>query len=65
MMVAISCVLVLLVRIPYPPAPFLVYDPADIPIYITTFAFGPVAGLTVTPVLSLIHISAIPPNLHR
>lgn len=54
MMVAISCVLVLLVRIPYPPAPFLVYDPADIPIYITTFAFGPVAGLTVTLIVSLI-----------
>ncbi len=54
MMVAISCVLVLLIRIPYPPAPFLVYDPADIPIYITTFAFGPIAGLTVTLIVSLI-----------
>lgn len=54
MMVAISCVLVLLIRIPYPPAPFLVYDPADVPIYITTFAFGPIAGLTVTFVVSLI-----------
>ena len=54
MMVAISCVLVLLIRIPYPPAPFLVYDPADIPIYMTTFAFGPIAGLTVTLIVSLI-----------
>ncbi|MBR5315976.1 MAG: ECF transporter S component [Firmicutes bacterium] len=54
MMVAISCVLVLLVRIPFPPAPFLVYDPADVPIYITTFAFGPVAGLIVTIVVSFI-----------
>ena len=54
MMVAISCVLVLLVRIPFPPAPFLVYDPADVPIYITTFAFGPAAGLIVTIVVSFI-----------
>lgn len=54
MMVAISCVLVLLIRIPFPPAPFLVYDPADVPIYITTFAFGPAAGLIVTVVVSFI-----------
>ncbi|MGF6376958.1 riboflavin transporter FmnP [Clostridiales Family XIII bacterium PM5-7] len=54
MMVAISCVLVLLVRIPFPGAPFLVYDPADIPIYITTFAFGPIPGLIVTLIVSLI-----------
>ncbi len=54
MMAAISCVLVLLIRIPFPPMPFLVYDPADIPIYITTFAFGPAAGLTVTVIVSLI-----------
>lgn len=54
MMVAISCVLVLLIRIPFPPAPFLVYDPADVPIYITTFAFGPAAGLIVTIVISFI-----------
>ncbi|MGN0659077.1 MAG: ECF transporter S component [Emergencia sp.] len=54
LMAAISCVLVLLIRIPFPPAPFLVYDPADIPIYITTFAFGPVSGLVLTVVVSFI-----------
>lgn len=54
MMIAISCVLVLLIRIPFPPAPFLVYDPADIPIYITTFAFGPVSGLIVTLIVCFI-----------
>ncbi len=54
MMSAISCVLVVLIRIPFPPAPFLVYDPADIPIFITTFAFGPAAGLLVTVVVSAI-----------
>ena len=59
MMIAISCVLVLLIRIPFPPAPFLVYDPADIPIYIATFAFGPVAGLVVTLIVSLIQAFAL------
>lgn len=54
MMVAISCVLVLLIRIPFPPAPFLVYDPADVPIFIATFAFGPIPGLIVTVVVSFI-----------
>ena len=54
MMTAVSMVLLLLIRIPFPPAPFLVYDPADVPIYITAFAFGPAAGLIVTLVVCLI-----------
>ncbi|HWQ80291.1 MAG TPA: ECF transporter S component [Anaerovoracaceae bacterium] len=54
MLAAISIVLVMLIRIPYPPAPFLVYDPADIPIFIGAFAFGPLAGLALTFVVSLI-----------
>lgn len=54
MMTAISLVLVFLVKIPWPPAPFLVYDPADVPIYITAFAFGPIEGLLVTLVVCLI-----------
>ena len=54
MMTAISIVLLLIVRIPFPPAPFLVYDPADVPIYITAFAFGPAEGLIVTLVVCLI-----------
>lgn len=54
MMVAVSCVLLLLIRIQFPPAPFLVYDPADVPIFITTFAFGPAAGMLVTVVVSLL-----------
>ena len=53
-MVAVSIVLLMIVRIPFPPAPFLVYDPADIPIYITAFAFGPVEGLLVTLVVCII-----------
>ncbi len=54
MLVAISIVLVLVIRIPFPPLPFLEYDPADIPILIGTFAFGPVAGLVLTVVTSLV-----------
>ena len=54
MMTALSIVLLLIVRIPFPPAPFLVYDPADVPIYITAFAFGPMAGLVVTLIVCLI-----------
>lgn len=54
MLAAISVVLVLLIRIPYPPAPFLVYDPADIPIFIGTFVFGPLAGLALTFIVSFI-----------
>jgi riboflavin transporter FmnP len=52
---AISVVLVLLVHFPIiPAAPFLEYDPADIPILIVAFAYGPVAGLTVTLVAALV-----------
>lgn len=54
MLAAISAVLVLLIRIPFPPAPYLVYDPADIPIFIGAFAFGPLAGVALTFVVSFI-----------
>jgi riboflavin transporter FmnP len=46
--------LMMLIRIPFPPAPFLVYDPADIPIIISAFAFGPMAALAITFVVSFI-----------
>ncbi len=59
MMTAVSIVLLLIIRIPFPPAPFLVYDPADVPIYITAFAFGPTAGLIVTLVVSLLQAFAL------
>ena len=54
MMTAVSLVLFLIIRIPFPPAPFLVYDPADVPIYICAFAYGPAAGLIVTLVVCVI-----------
>ena len=43
MMVAISVALVYFIHFPiFPAVAFLEYDPADIPILIGTFAFGPV-----------------------
>lgn len=59
LMTAMSLVLMFIVRIPFPPAPFLVYDPADIPIYICTFAYGPVAGLVVTFIVSFLQAFAL------
>lgn len=55
MLGAISIVLVSVVHFPLiPAAPFLEYDPADIPILIGTFAYGPFAGLLMTIVVSVI-----------
>lgn len=55
MLVAISIVLVYLVRFPiFPAVAFLEYDPADISILIGTFAFGPAAGVLLTFLVSLI-----------
>jgi riboflavin transporter FmnP len=55
MLVAISIILVLLIHLPIiPAAPFLEYDPADIPIFIGAFAFGPLAGLVLTVAVALI-----------
>ncbi len=54
MLTAISIVLLYIVRVPFPPAPFLVYDPADVPIFITAFAYGPVAGILVTLIVCLL-----------
>lgn len=55
MLVAISIVLVALIRFPiFPAVAFLEYDPADIPILIGTFAFGPGAGILLTVVTSVL-----------
>ena len=55
MLVALSVVLVLLIHFPiFPAAPYLEYDPADIPIFIGAFAFGPTAGVLITIVVSVI-----------
>ena len=49
MMAAVSIILVYLIHFPiFPMADFLEYDPADIPIFICTFVYGPVSGLVLT-----------------
>lgn len=54
MMAAVACVLGF-IRFPLIPAvSFLTYDLADIPIIITTFAFGPAAGMIALTVVSAI-----------
>lgn len=55
MLVALSIVLVFFIHFPiFPAVPFLEYDPADIPILIGSFAFGPVAGIILTAVTAII-----------
>jgi riboflavin transporter FmnP len=54
-MAGLSVALVFIVHFPvFPQAPFLEYDPADIPILIMTFAYGPAAGLIVTVIAALV-----------
>lgn len=55
MLVALSIALVTLVHFPiFAPIVFMEYDPADIPILIGTFAYGPLAGVLLTIVVSVI-----------
>ncbi|MBQ3404451.1 MAG: ECF transporter S component [Oscillospiraceae bacterium] len=52
---ALSIVFVAIIHFPiFPAAPFLEYDPADIPVLIGAFAFGPVAGICIAIVASII-----------
>lgn len=52
---ALSIVLMLFVRFPIiPAAPYLIYEPADVPILVGTFLFGPLSGLAITFVVSAI-----------
>ena len=55
LLAAVAIVLVAFVHFPLiPAAPFLEYDPADIPIFIGAFLFGPWAGLGLTVVTAII-----------
>ena len=48
---AISVVLIYLIHLPiFPAAPFLEYDPADVPLLLSGFMFGPIWGLFTTVV---------------
>ena len=50
---ALSIVLALFVRFPLLVS-YLEYEPGDIPILISTFMFGPVVGLVLTAIVSLV-----------
>lgn len=55
LMCAISIVLVYLIRVPLmPSAQFLEYDPADIPILLTAYYLGPLPGVAVTLIVSVL-----------
>lgn len=55
LLAAISVVLVIFIHFPiFPAAAYLEYDPADIPIYIATFALGPLYGFIITTVVSVV-----------
>ena len=57
---ALSIVLMLLVRLPIiPAAPYLIYEPADVPILVGTFLFGPLAGLAITFVVAAIQATIL------
>lgn len=52
---ALSIVLMLFIKFPIiPSAPYLIYEPADVPILIGSFLFGPLSGLAITVIVSLI-----------
>lgn len=55
LLIAMSVMLVALIHFPiFPAAPFLEYDPADIPIFVGTFLMGPVPGFAITILVSVI-----------
>jgi len=52
---ALAIVLMLVIRFPLiPSATYLEYDPADIPVLIGGFMYGPVAGIIITVIVSFI-----------
>lgn len=60
MLTALSVVLISIVHFPLiPAAPFLEYDPGDLPILIATFAYGPLEGLIITVIASVIQGTTI------
>ncbi|WDV47116.1 ECF transporter S component [Clostridiaceae bacterium M8S5] len=55
MLAAIGTLLMIYARFPIiPSAPFLKYEPGDIPALIATFLYGPIPGLIVTFIISTI-----------
>jgi riboflavin transporter FmnP len=60
---AVSIVLMLLVRFPIiPAASFLEYEPADVAILIGGFIYGPLAGLVLTAIVSIVQALTVSAN---
>ncbi|HEY8349549.1 MAG TPA: ECF transporter S component, partial [Clostridia bacterium] len=60
---ALSIVLMLFIRFPIlPAAPYLIYEPADVPILIGGFLFGPAAGIIITAIVCVIQAFALSPD---
>lgn len=53
-LVALSAVLTLLIKVPFPTAPFLIYEPGDVPILIGGLLFGPLAAMSMTVAISIL-----------
>lgn len=52
---ALSIVFMLFIRFPIiPAAPFLEYEPGDVPAIIGTFIYGPVSGIIITTIVSIL-----------
>ncbi|MDI9469673.1 MAG: ECF transporter S component [Bacillota bacterium] len=57
---ALSIVMLLVIPgIPFPPAPFLKYDMADVPILVASLLYGPVAGIVILVIVSAIQAFGI------
>lgn len=59
MLAAIAVVMMMVIHIPFPPAPFLKYDMADVPILLGTMMFGVLPGLSILLITSVIQAFAI------
>jgi len=63
MLCGISILLVYLIHFPiFPSAAFLEYDMADVPILIGTFLFGPIGGLIMTAIVSVLQWLIVSPQ---
>jgi riboflavin transporter FmnP len=57
---ALSILLMMVIRFPIiPSAPFLEYEPGDVPALIGAFLYGPGAGLLITAVVSLVQATTV------
>ncbi len=63
MLAALAIVIMIPLRFPIiPAANFLIYDPADVPILIGAFMFGPAAGLIITVLVAVIQAILLTPE---